>query len=137
MSLEQQYTAILGQLGEDVSREGLLDTPKRAAKAMQYLQTADFKDLVNNLIAKTLLLKIYYQLGEFEILESHLDSFRQFISRREISEYHRKNYSNIVAVVKKMLGLQPGDEKGRAALREKIRTTEVLTEREWLLGQLG
>ena len=37
MSLEQQYTAILGQLGEDVSREGLLDTPKRAAKAMQYL----------------------------------------------------------------------------------------------------
>ena len=37
MSLEQNYTAILGQLGEDVTREGLLDTPKRAAKAMQYL----------------------------------------------------------------------------------------------------
>ena len=37
MSLEQNYTQILGQLGEDVSREGLLDTPKRAAKAMQYL----------------------------------------------------------------------------------------------------
>ncbi|WP_313552317.1 GTP cyclohydrolase I FolE [Pseudomonas sp.] len=37
MSLEQHYSAILSQLGEDVSREGLLDTPKRAAKAMQYL----------------------------------------------------------------------------------------------------
>jgi GTP cyclohydrolase I len=37
MSLEQNYSAILSQLGEDVSREGLLDTPKRAAKAMQYL----------------------------------------------------------------------------------------------------
>ena len=37
MSLEQHYTAILGQLGEDVAREGLVDTPKRAAKAMQYL----------------------------------------------------------------------------------------------------
>lgn len=37
MYLEQHYTAILGQLGEDVNREGLLDTPKRAAKAMQYL----------------------------------------------------------------------------------------------------
>jgi len=37
MSLEQQYTEILGQLGEDVTREGLRDTPKRAAKAMQYL----------------------------------------------------------------------------------------------------
>ncbi|MBB3101793.1 GTP cyclohydrolase I FolE [Azomonas macrocytogenes] len=37
MALEQHYTAILEQLGEDVTREGLLDTPKRAAKAMQYL----------------------------------------------------------------------------------------------------
>lgn len=37
MSLEQQYTSILNQLGEDVTREGLIDTPTRAAKAMQYL----------------------------------------------------------------------------------------------------
>ncbi|MFJ3007474.1 GTP cyclohydrolase I, partial [Pseudomonas fluorescens] len=37
MSLEQNYTAILGQLGVDVSSEGLLDQPKRAAKAMQDL----------------------------------------------------------------------------------------------------
>ncbi|SEK43886.1 GTP cyclohydrolase I [Atopomonas hussainii] len=37
MSLEQHYSAILTQLGEDVQREGLLDTPKRAAKAMQFL----------------------------------------------------------------------------------------------------
>ena len=37
MSLEQQYSAILGEIGEDISREGLLDTPKRAAKAMKYL----------------------------------------------------------------------------------------------------
>ncbi|WP_313514747.1 GTP cyclohydrolase I FolE [Pseudomonas sp.] len=37
MSLEKNYTEILAELGEDVNREGLLDTPKRAAKAMQYL----------------------------------------------------------------------------------------------------
>ncbi|PND35895.1 GTP cyclohydrolase I FolE [Achromobacter pulmonis] len=37
MSLEQRYTAILEQLGEDPSREGLADTPARAAKAMRHL----------------------------------------------------------------------------------------------------
>ena len=37
MSLEQHYSSILTQLGEDVNREGLLDTPTRAAKAMKYL----------------------------------------------------------------------------------------------------
>ena len=36
-NLTQHYHAILKGLGEDPQREGLLDTPKRAAKAMQYL----------------------------------------------------------------------------------------------------
>ncbi|MGG3793783.1 GTP cyclohydrolase I FolE [Pseudomonas paraversuta] len=35
--LASNYRAILQGLGEDPQREGLLDTPKRAAKAMQYL----------------------------------------------------------------------------------------------------
>ena len=36
-TLPEQYREILVGLGEDPDREGLLDTPKRAAKAMQYL----------------------------------------------------------------------------------------------------
>ncbi|HFI2198646.1 GTP cyclohydrolase I FolE [Pseudomonas aeruginosa] len=36
-TLSQHYREILVGLGEDPQREGLLDTPKRAAKAMQYL----------------------------------------------------------------------------------------------------
>ncbi|QIE89610.1 GTP cyclohydrolase I FolE [Pseudomonas nitroreducens] len=35
--LSHHYREILLGLGEDPTREGLLDTPKRAAKAMQYL----------------------------------------------------------------------------------------------------
>ena len=36
-TLPEQYREILIGLGENPDREGLLDTPKRAAKAMQYL----------------------------------------------------------------------------------------------------
>ncbi|VVP92597.1 MULTISPECIES: GTP cyclohydrolase I FolE [Pseudomonas] len=35
--LATNYRAILRGVGEDPEREGLMDTPKRAAKAMQYL----------------------------------------------------------------------------------------------------
>jgi GTP cyclohydrolase I len=37
MNLPQHYREILLGLGEDPQREGLRDTPERAAKAMQYL----------------------------------------------------------------------------------------------------
>lgn len=35
--MEKSYKDILTELGEDVNREGLLRTPLRAAKAMQFL----------------------------------------------------------------------------------------------------
>ncbi|KAG8003126.1 GTP cyclohydrolase 1 [Nibea albiflora] len=43
--IEKAYTAILRDLGEDVDREGLLRTPLRAAKAMQFL-TKGYKETV-------------------------------------------------------------------------------------------
>ncbi|MDQ7016915.1 MAG: GTP cyclohydrolase I FolE [Gammaproteobacteria bacterium] len=35
--MEKQYSEIISSLGEDLTRDGLRDTPKRAAKAMQFL----------------------------------------------------------------------------------------------------
>ena len=43
------YRQLLTQLGEDPDREGLLDTPKRAAKAMQFL-TQGYRQDINELI---------------------------------------------------------------------------------------
>ncbi|MEQ7918070.1 GTP cyclohydrolase I FolE [Xanthomonas sp. WHRI 1810A] len=50
MSLPQHYREILVGLGENPDREGLVDTPKRAAKAMQYLchgYDQTLEDIVN------------------------------------------------------------------------------------------
>ena len=43
--LAKHYSDILTELGEDVNRDGLLDTPKRAAKAMQFLTRGYEQDL--------------------------------------------------------------------------------------------
>ena len=51
MSLETHYTSILKLLGEDPSREGLSDTPLRAAKAMRHLcrgYVQNLDDIVND-----------------------------------------------------------------------------------------
>lgn len=42
--LIKSYKDVLGQLGEDPEREGLLKTPERVAKAMQFLTQGYFQD---------------------------------------------------------------------------------------------
>ncbi len=47
--MEQLYTELLKELGEDISREGLRDTPARAANAMRYL-TKGYNESLDEII---------------------------------------------------------------------------------------
>jgi GTP cyclohydrolase I len=50
-TMEQAFLEILKQTGEDPMRAGLVDTPKRAAKAMQFLTqgySMDIDEVINN-----------------------------------------------------------------------------------------
>jgi GTP cyclohydrolase I len=52
-ALSDLYSQVITGLGEDVNREGLVDTPKRAAKAMQFLTSGyeqSLEDIVNNAV---------------------------------------------------------------------------------------
>ncbi len=55
-SLTQAYTDIIAGVGEDVTREGLIKTPERAAKAMQYLTRGynqSLEEVLNNAVFQT------------------------------------------------------------------------------------
>lgn len=52
-ALSNLYSQVITELGEDVNREGLQDTPKRAAKAMQFLTSGydtSLEEIVNNAV---------------------------------------------------------------------------------------
>lgn len=51
--LESSFRQIIDAVGEDVKREGLIDTPKRAAKAMEFLTQGyrqNLDEIINNAI---------------------------------------------------------------------------------------
>ncbi|MCW5922448.1 MAG: hypothetical protein KIS77_08895 [Saprospiraceae bacterium] len=104
--------------------------------ALLNLQRSDYKDLINNLIAKTLQLKIYYETAEYDLLESHLSSMQTFIRRHTAIGYHRTNYSRIVHYTRQLMALNFNNSAATAALRAAIEQEEILTEKEWLLEML-
>lgn len=112
-------------------------TRRRYDAVLELLQKANYRDPLLNLAAKTLLLKTWYELGELDLLQSHLDAMRNYIHRKRVIGYHRTNYLNIVRYADKLLKINWMDEKAVDTLRSEIEKEEVLTEREWLAGQVG
>jgi len=101
-----------------------------------HLQSADYRDFINNMVAKTLQLKVYYELGEYDLLESHLRNMRTFLRRKRKMSYHQQNYRNIVQLTQRLIALPPMDKAAQKRLRADLLATEPLTERHWLLEKL-
>lgn len=109
---------------------------KNFAKALSQLQTADYNDLINSMVAKVLLLKIYYETNEIDLLFSHLKTMKMFIRRNKKMGYHYENWSNIIRYTQRLMELNFFDKKAVQELRDLIEQEEVLTEKRWLLKQL-
>ncbi|WCL81439.1 hypothetical protein PPO43_15810 [Saprospira sp. CCB-QB6] len=110
------------------------------AKAQELLLQQEFADLFMQLNARVMLLKIYYALEEFDLLESFLASFRSFVNRKKraqkLRSYHQENYLNIISFCRKLLQLNPYDRQEKKNLRQQIEDCSILTERRWFLQQL-
>lgn len=104
--------------------------------AMQLFARSEYDDILMNLHAKTMLIKMYYELDEFIALDSLIESMRTFLQRKKVMGYHRSIYKNLINLTKKLLRIIPGNKEQIKKLHQEIATTEPLMERKWLLQQL-
>lgn len=105
-------------------------------RSMQHLLRMEYDDVLQNLVAKTMLCKIYYELDETDALENQLDSIQIYLRRKKVLGYHKDNYTAIVRYLRKLLALNPNSTSEKEKLRQEIEEAPVLTEREWLLKHL-
>ncbi len=105
-------------------------------RAMILLRQVEYDDILVNLSAKTMLLKMFYEREEFDALESLLESVRSFMQRKKVIGYHKSNYKNIIRYTRKLLKVNPYNKTALQRLGGEIEAANPLTEREWLLRQL-
>ncbi|MEY3442337.1 MAG: hypothetical protein RLZZ519_618 [Bacteroidota bacterium] len=108
------------------------------SEVLKLLQKLEYEDVFYNLDAKVMLLKIYFELHEYEALDSLIDSFRIFLRRNKlISASHRTNYLNLILFVKKLSRVGYGDHKRIAKIRADFEATRQIADADWLREKLN
>jgi hypothetical protein len=101
------------------------------------LHDLSFDDILLELNARLLLLKVYFERKEWRLLEGFLTTFERFVSRKKTLAYHAPNYRNIVQFTSKLMLWKSGKRAFTADelehLRQQMSAAKPLTEREWLL----
>ena len=79
-AMEQIFSQLIQEIGEDVAREGLVDTPKRAAAAFKFLNNGynrSLENVLNNAVfeADTEDMVIVKDIELYSLCEHHLLPF--------------------------------------------------------------
>jgi hypothetical protein len=110
---------------------------KQYGKALQLLQQATYREPLLHLSAKTVIIKIFYELGEIDPLEAQLESLKTFLRRRRlVISYHKENYSNMLRYIRQLLEINPYKKAEINRLEKTINQEVIIAEKEWLLAQV-
>lgn len=106
---------------------------KEYDKSRRMLLKVEFNDVYYHLDSKSLLLKVYYEMNEFDAFFSLVDAFRIYLKRNKfISETQRNNYQNFVNMANKLMKLKSRGQKFSSDLIEEINNTKPMADLVWL-----
>ncbi len=98
------------------------------------LREVEFSDVFIQLDARKMLLRSYFELGEWPALASLLDSFKAFLRRQKALGYHRDSYLNLIKFTQKLIKAADKGPAARKRLAIQIEAAAAVAEREWLLS---
>lgn len=106
--------------------------------AMDLLIQYEYDEILMNLNAKSMLLKMYYEREESKALEGLIESMRTFINRKKIISYHKNNVKTFLRLIKKLNHLNPYDKTEQELFKSQVAEVNELfpSEKKWLLAQL-
>jgi len=112
---------------------------KNYEKALELLSKVKYNDIYHKTEVRCLITAIYYELNMEDVLASHLDSFRHFITNdRLIAEDRKEYFSNFVKYARNLSSLK-NKKSGPDVymLKCKAEKETVLYNKEWILEKIN
>ncbi|HRI59242.1 MAG TPA: hypothetical protein PK228_05955 [Saprospiraceae bacterium] len=105
--------------------------------AQRALLQVEFNDVLLNITARSLLIKIYCETDQTELLLSYLEATRIFLHRNQYLDAHiKRQMQKFVEFTAKYAKILPDDRERYHALFEQLPAASEMMHREWLAAQL-
>lgn len=101
--------------------------------ALRSILQVDTKEPYLYLGAKSLQVRIFVELKEWDALDSLLDQLRVYLQRKTDLGYRGDSYRQLLHYCRRLRQLPPGDRAAREQLREEIIAAPSFAEKEWFL----
>ena len=105
-------------------------------EAARILQTIQTKDPFTTLISRISLIKAYFELSEQVMLGYALENLKQLVRRKTTLTYHKILAKNFIKFTKFILNLRPYDKRGREDLLSKLKATQIVAQKDWLIEKI-
>ncbi len=110
---------------------------KKYGKVIELLREVEYHNSNYALGSKLLLLRTYYELGEFDALDSLLESFRIYLLRsKQITKETQSQYATIIRMIKKLSSINPTNKIKIKELEKKVIASTNNVAKEWLLEKV-
>ncbi len=110
---------------------------KKYEISMLWLKKVTFEDEHHQLRSRRMLTIIYYELKEFDMLASHLDSFRVYLHRQKTMAYQKEGHLSFIRFFEKFLKINLNNEKECIVLWEQIQEIPYVAMSEWFKDKLS
>ena len=110
---------------------------KKYNEVIELLRNVEYSDVIYALGSKVILLRTYFESGEYLVLDSLIDSFRIYLRRnRLISKNLKREYINFLNFLKKMTSINLSNQQAINAFKKRVTETQYVNSKKWLLEKI-
>ena len=102
-------------------------------KVLEQLRDVEYEDILYNINSKIMQLSVYYELDEYEALDSLAKSFKIFLRRQKTMPDRRKNnYSNFIKYLERLSKIHGGEKDKLSKFIEDLENETSVSSKFWL-----